>query len=270
VASLGGALAILFLVPRTPYLRHYLSTDSKTITRSLFAVDPISLSGQPVAGVVPHHLLAGRQIADFFHSLTSLAPRVIVLIGPNHEGRGEKPILLSDYLWVTDFGSIAPSSSVLSKILALPSAAKDNPVVSSDQSITSLIPYSAVYLPQTRIIPVLLRRDTTLAECTSLAQTLASFPRLMLISSIDFSHYLGLKEASDRDLFTLELIKARDYQRILALSEEYLDSPPALVTALLYQEMVGEGTIQIAAHANSVQQSNPYEPSTSYYSLFFY
>ena len=75
--------------------------------------------------------------------------------------------------------------------------------------------------------------------------------------------------ADKMDIITKELIEQRDINKILELSNDNIDSPASLATALLYAEKLDLST-------NILQQGNSFDflnikvdETTSYFSIVF-
>jgi predicted class III extradiol MEMO1 family dioxygenase len=194
---------------------------------------------KPLGGVVPHHLFVRDIITNFFQRIKTDGINQVIVIGPNHLELGEEKVIY-------------------------------NPGF-EDQSLTSVLPYIRHTFPSSEIIPIVLKRELSLAECTKLADELLQLSgNNLLIASIDFSHYLPSSQAEANDGVILSMIRNRDYQAILKLNSDYLDSPPALVVALMYYESRGLKHMTILDNTNSGARGNQYAPTTSYFSLIFY
>lgn len=193
----------------------------------------------PLGGIVPHHLFVADIIQGFFTSLRSSQFDHIVVIGPDHAELGTTNIT-------------------------------QNPTW-EDQSLTSLKPYLDNTFPQVKQTHYLLKKSTSLEECLTLAQRLTELEgQILVIASIDFSHYLSTEQALKNDRLTFSKIKSHDYPSILSMNSDYLDSPGSLVTLLLYLDLKSETYMDVLAHDNSGLRANPYDLTTSYYSIIFY
>lgn len=192
-----------------------------------------------VGGIVPHHLYVKNIIGNFFVSLPKADIDNIIILGPNHLEVGN-----SNIIWSPSF---------------------------SDQSYSDLLPFIQSTYGKSIVTPIVIKRDVSLAECHDLATKILQLPGpKLVVASIDFSHYLRSEVAEKNDQITLAMIANRDYEGILRLSSDYLDSPGALVTALIYFDAVGAGKAKMLDHTNSGRIGNPYAPSTSYFSIIFY
>ena len=202
---------------------------------------------------MPHHALAGELIAGFFSALPK--PRTIVILGPNHAESGSANIQASDYIWETPVGSVETDLTLLANLGTSVPITTNNQVVSSDQSIVTLI---------------VLKYTTLEEECLALAKALSALPDVLVVGSIDFAHNLDSKTSEKNSNIVLSSIKNRNYEDILSMQSDYLDSPPSLVTVLMYADLLGSGRMEILASADSGDFDSPYSPGTGYLSLLFY
>ena len=89
------------------------------------------------------------------------------------------------------------------------------------------------------MVTVLFTKGCPLADLESLAYLIYERSRdkeVFLLASVDFSHYLNIKETAARDLVTEELINSGDILTIRALGSANLDSAEAMVTLLSYTD----------------------------------
>ncbi len=213
------------------------------IVASRFVPNWVGVKNEPqsvvIGGIVPHHLYVRDIIGDFFTNLKSGAVDNIIILGPNHLEIGDSKIT-----YYPDF---------------------------DDQSLTALIPYVSNNFPTAKIIPIVLKRELSLSECRELAIELSKISgHNLLITSIDFSHYLSSDKAEKNDIESLAMIRNKDYESILKLNSDFMDSPPSLVTSLIYFESKGMTGIRILDNANSGRRGNPFAPTTSYFSAIVY
>nr|PZN36723.1 MAG: AmmeMemoRadiSam system protein B [Bacillota bacterium] len=102
-------------------------------------------------------------------------------------------------------------------------------------------------------MPIILHRGVTVAEARRLAGALATRigPGAVLIGSVDFSHYLPRAEAAARDRETLAAIGCRDWDTLLAMGNDHLDSPATVAVVFMAMAAAGAGEPELVAHANS-------------------
>jgi AmmeMemoRadiSam system protein B len=222
-------------------------------------------------GVIPHHLVAGYMIADFFRILSGREVERVIVIGPNHYLKGPR-MASSRYNWQTPFGILKTDAALVDELAGSGIAGVDEGAIAGEHSIAAIVPYIKYYLPDSAIVPIILHPDLTEKEAENLADLLLqnTGDGDVLVASVDFSHYLTGKEAMQRDAVTLKAIGDRDYARLLKMGDEYLDSPPSLVTLMKAMDKAGAGSMTVLHHSNSARiLEKNLEETTSYYTLIY-
>jgi len=232
---------------------------------------PVEIRGHQVSGVVPHHLVAGYLIADYFAGLSRQNPEVIIIVGPNHENRGGK-IITGFCGWQTPEGKVKTESRVVEGLLDGHLAVQDEAVLAAEHSIGSLVPFVHHYLPQAKIVPIILHHGVTFGEVDNLLNGLKPYlnDKTVLVASVDFSHYLISREAENKDTQTLIHMRNFDYPTLFNLGDDHLDSPASLALAFRHAENQGIKDFQVLDHTNSgVIMNNDLMETTSYFTLVF-
>lgn len=210
--------------------------------------------------IIPHHLLAGYMPATLFDYLENQEPSTIVLIGPNHFNRGLSNIITSNRDWKTPFGSVNANHNLIREIIAQGSVIIDEPVIKEEHSIYSLISFIAKSLPDTEVVPIILKSNIGNEEIDKLIKKLAEeLPKdAVIISSIDFSHYQTLPVSAFHDELSKPVIKNFDFARLDKLE---IDSTPSLYVLLKLMEKFGAQKPIYEMYDNPGQ--------TSHYSVWF-
>ena len=133
-----------------------------------------SIEGRVVSAVMPHHLLAGHLIAEALEILVPQQPEVVIIIGPNHFNRGGK-VITGLYGWQTPLGTVSPEVDIVSFLLEKGLAVRDEEALSNEHSVGAIVPLLKYYLPQTKIVPIILHYDVSLKEVDTLLQMLEPF-----------------------------------------------------------------------------------------------
>lgn len=241
---------------------HYRLADIQSGITS-FPPLPVTINPPVIrGGVVPHHLVAERELARYFQNLSSANYTRVILVGPNHNNSGSSFALTTNYSWATPYGLVHPEQ--------LPELPIDNEVMRSDHALEVLMPYLILYLPHARVIPVLLKATSTQAELLSLVGELKPFitPNTLVLASTDFSHYLSVTEAGRRDQTTISILKTRDYPALLRLTDTNLDSPPSVFVVL---SLLKDSNFEVFGHTSAATLLNtPASATTTHYFLNFY
>jgi len=227
--------------------------------------------GRIVSAVVPHHLVAGALIADVVSRLAPQKPERIVLIGPNHSNSGAR-IITGSYGWQTPYGIVQADTAAVNLLTEKGAAQKDEAVLENEHSIGAIVPFIRYFLPETKVVPIILHHNVRPEEVKTLLQTLepALDENTVLVSSVDFSHYLTRSEAQAKDRETLRYMRNFDYQALSRLGSDYLDSPASLAAAFLLAQKNGIREFTVLANTNSgIILQNDYIETTSYFTLLF-
>lgn len=217
--------------------------------------------GTMQAVLVPHHLVASSLLSEVFSELAKQNPKRIILVGPNHHERGSGNVQASSANWNTPFGKVAGFS------LSNKFAPALGETIAQEHSIAGLLPYIRYYTPQVSVTSVILKHKTSLTEQTAVATELAGVmsPNTVLISSVDFSHYLPLAIANLKDNVTKHILLSGDTNSVQNLNNDYLDSPATLSVLMQVCKSLNQ-PFTITNHSNSSLIFNdPYLKSTTSY-----
>ncbi len=223
-----------------------------------------------VGGIVPHHLLAGKYIATFFETIKRQKPSTVVIIGPDHFGRGRGKISTTMRDWKTPFDEVQTNIELLERVRQYAAVTVDEEVIKEEHSIYGIIPFIARTLPKTQVITFALRGDMTSEENQELARVLVDMlPKdAVVVASIDFSHYQRVEVADFHDELSHAVIQSFDYDRLKKLE---IDSVPSLETLLRYLEFRGAQKIAASFSDNSerIIGTRDVLETTSYFIPFF-
>jgi hypothetical protein len=230
--------------------------------------------GEIKGGIVPHHLLADGMIASFFKALSGQKYREIVVVAPNHKRLGKSSVNTSIKSWNTPFGTLASSKDIIQSFVSEGLAADNPGLMEEEHSISSLVPYIKYYLPDTRIIPLLIHGNYGLPNSENLAGIIKKKMgdrKFLIIASVDFSHYLTPEKADIMDEITLKAIGDRNVTAISRMTNDNLDSPPSMITLLTVMKELGANNYDVLGHDNSARITKQFSTSTtSYYTIVFY
>jgi AmmeMemoRadiSam system protein B len=233
----------------------------------------LTAKGAIRGGIVPHHLLAGRMIADFFNVLAADRPELVVVLAPNHKRVGMTGLHTSSLDWETPFGILEADGSAAALLQEKLKAADSRPIMEAEYSISGLVPYIKHYLPEARILPVLLHGDYGMENSEKLGRLLAESLRdkkAVVVASVDFSHYLPVGKADRMDEITLQALKSMDAERISRMSNDNLDSPPSVIALLAAMKAMGAKDFNLLGHNNSSRiTGSGADYTTSYFTAAF-
>jgi len=215
------------------------------------------VDGVIMAGIVPHHITASTMISGFFELLPPDFYDMVIILAPNHEA------VLADV--VTSYRHWDIGNGVFTNqdfINALLAENNINTTVSHhylefDHSASILIPFIYYYLPNVQVAPLLLNRTLSIERTKQLFHWINNWiaesnKNILLLCSIDFSHFLTMPEARVRDVVTKNAIEQRNFHKIHTLCDFYLDSPASLIIFLMYIDGLNL-SLQIIDHSDATE-----------------
>lgn len=217
-------------------------------------------------GIIPHHLIVKDKIAAFFEGIKKEKYKTIILIGPNHFDAGKGNILASNAKWITPYGEIRPDSSLIKK---LDLGVEENPFI-KEHSISGLISFIKRSLPESEIVPIIIKVNTSNQEIEDLAKKISDNVDkndVLVVSSVDFSHYQNKNTADYHDNQSNSIIKTFDFDRI---DQMEIDSPPSIYLLLKYLELnkIQKSELLFSTNSGSLM-AKEYEPTTSHNIYYF-
>jgi len=256
-------------------INYYPNQFNKTINLS-GQLSKTFTNNEISAGIIPHDITHGEYIAHFFNNLKKQNPKKIILIGPNHFELGSSRIITTAKNWSTPYGIVKADQNNIQKLLENPAIIENNQVVENEHSISGIVPYIAYYLPQVEITPLILKAELSLNDIGILNDIINTKldDDIMIVASVDFSHYLTSGQAVNRDLVTQKALAEFDYRKIMSFGpsfNDYLDSPPTIALLLKWLESNNIKNNKILYNTNSGILSNNFsDPVTSYFEMIYY
>jgi len=163
----------------------------------------------PHAGYIYSGKVAGQTLAGV------KIPSEVVILGPNHHGRGHVAAVYASGAWETPIGQTSISVKLAERILReCPMAAEDTVAHRYEHSLEVQLPFLQLKAPETRIVPICISRmplDLLLEMGNGLARAIASCSEPpLIIASTDMTHYESGKNARQKDFLALEKVLALD------------------------------------------------------------
>lgn len=257
-----------------PTIKHSIF-DEQAFTQGITKAinKPYAFNHKLFGAVTPHHMLASHLISGVFQELSLYPPKTIILVGPNHEDRGSHSVITVSSQWETAAGIIKPDTLFIEKLLDQGLAFEDEETMLSDHAVASLLPFLKHFLPNTAVVPLLLKASTTSQEIETLATVITqhSGDDTAIVISTDFSHYLPLSIAEQKDEEMRAIFVRKNIPEILSLNNDYLDSPPSLALLLLVMDKKQINNMIEFDHNNSgLLVPDTQGETTSYFTLGFY
>lgn len=191
--------------------------------------------------IVPHYAPALGMLAGALKVAQADPPQLVILMGPDHEGKGGG-VTLSGRGWSTPYGVVEGDADAARLLLADTGieAAENHALLAQDHSVSTLVPYVAHSLEGSRAVTLLIGKYTSLSRLKALAgaiDSLAQGQSVLVLFSVDFSHYQSPEAAARLDAQTIAAIEDGNQQALLQMDGKNLDSPEAVVVALKLADM---------------------------------
>ena len=298
-----GILAYLFLAESFSTQQKIISTQSeKNKTQALFIPVPYNwplfyaalekqaakeakaensdnqAKERAVAAIAPHHDLAAEYTAELFSKLRSSEIKTVIIIGPNHENSGTADAItgLIDYRLLD--GALGTDKEWVDWLVQEKLAISESGRFVNEHSIYALVPFIKYYFPEAKIVPIILKGGLPQEQALLLGESLANrieasdaIDSVIIIGSIDFSHYLTSEQANLKDLKTKEAILNRDYGLLYSFNDDYLDSPMTATAVIAAASSLGGDKTEIVANVNQAEATGlvSVPSSTSYFTIIF-
>lgn len=234
--------------------------------------DDLHFTSTPRGAILPHHMIVGPQIAEFYKALVQkIDPSVVVILSPNHYQNGEPDIqTCQTCLYQTINGPLAIDKTLSDKIIADGMAHPYDETFIKEHGIYHHAPFIKKFFPKAQLLPIALKWQTTPQETLQLSQWLRdNLPSdSFVIASVDFSHYIPVEAADFHDVASYATIKNFDFTNVFDLE---VDSPPSISTILHLMEAKGAEQVSRLIHTNNQDfHEDRTDSTTSHQFIAFY
>ncbi|MBN1570415.1 MAG: AmmeMemoRadiSam system protein B [Acidobacteria bacterium] len=224
------------------------------------------------AVIVPHagYIYSGSVAGEVLSSVR-LPPRII-LLGPNHTGKGARLALAPAGKWDMPLG-IAPIDAEMNRALMAecPELKEDAAAHRFEHSLEVQIPFLQVLNKDFRFCALCIRAiDFPVLEALghAIARVIRSLGEsVLLIASSDMTHYETGEVAAKQDQFAIEKILALDpsglYQVILAKNISMCGFAPAAAVLTACRDL-GASAARLIRYTNSGEASGDYGRVVAY------
>ncbi len=248
-------------------MRGIYQADSRIIPPQGYAVR---------AAIVPHHLTATETIASGIAMLMSEERKKILLLSPDHFQRCPTLLCTAEGIFRTPLGDLEVDSASVALLRDSPFISTEENLFREEHGIGAVLPYIAHYHPTAKIVPLVLSLEhewfDAREDLVRLLSGLLDEDTVLLVSS-DFSHYLSLEEAEEKDEETAKAIFAGDLPGIAALENPgQSDCPRCLWLLLRIAQEKNFSNPSVVLHTNSasILKEPDIPETTSHFAIVFY
>jgi AmmeMemoRadiSam system protein B len=229
----------------------------------------IKIYFQPVAIVVPHHNFVAQKRLEYFKTIALKRPftKKIIIIGPNHFSPNQSRIIYSNRNWQLSNGELYFDKQLESNLIQF--ANLDNSIVKNDHAIFNLLPDIKTVWPKATVFPILIGQNYDVSKLDNLISNISKVCRhdCLLISSVDFSHYLPADLADVHDQKSIYDLSTQNLEEIPKLE---VDSPQSLYVLAKFSQSKNAHNWDLFYHSNSGALVNNYDVETTSHVLGSY
>jgi AmmeMemoRadiSam system protein B len=234
-------------------------SDGTFFLSAIMQQRPDPLRSRVTGITVPHHLLARDLIARTFWLASGSAYDRVIVLSPDHYGKGRTPITVTGADWRTAFGTLNGDTAAAEALLRAPGTATGS-FFPQEHGIGAVMPFIRRFFPTARIVAVAIRVDAPRAALDAFLPALegvASRGRTLVVQSTDFSHYLTPTQARARDQQTLDVLASGDAAALWSLSQpENMDSLGAQYLQMRVQHDVFRSALRVTENRNSASYAS--------------
>jgi AmmeMemoRadiSam system protein B len=250
-----------FYPGRGPALRvqvaEYLDGDPSA-QRTLLAM-------APHAGYIFSGKVAGKTIAQ------ACLARRIILMGPNHTGRGQKIAVWCDGRWIMPGFDVPVDSELADTLIQLPGFSADYEAHLYEHSLEVVLPFLGQSMDDFTIVPVAVSESdphALLKAGKKLGQELKKKSiEVSLVVSSDMSHYISHDQAKTIDRLAIDQILAMDpeglYQVVMRNKISMCGVLPMVLGLACIREL-GAQHAELVAYSTSGEINQDYSRVVGY------
>jgi AmmeMemoRadiSam system protein B len=224
------------------------------------------------AVVVPHagYIYSGSVVGEVFSSVR--IPDRVILLGPNHTGRGTALALAPAVPWDMPWGTVQIDAEMNRELKAhCPELKEDAAAHSFEHSLEVQIPFLQFLKPDFQFSAICIR-TIDLPTLEALGHAMAKVVQsrkgsVLLIASSDMSHYETQKEAAMQDRFAIDQMLALDpqglYRVVLEKDISMCGFAPAVAVLTACRDL-GATEGKLIRYTNSGEASGDYERVVAY------
>lgn len=231
---------------------------------------------EPAFGLVAPHAgyMYSGHVAASVYSRVEL-PRDVIILCPNHTGRGSAVAVMSSGSWITPLGPV-PINAELAEALKEESTLFEEDAIAHQQehSLEVQLPFIQYLRPDVRLVPIdigtnnlVLLREIGAALASVIA---ASQHPVLLIASSDMTHYEPADSARRKDSMAIREIERLDEDGLFAAVRDYGISMCGYAPTIAVMHAcrrLGATSARLVRYANSGDVSGDYSSVVGYAGL---
>lgn len=237
----------------------FYSGNKERLQSDVEALMVAAIPEPSIALMSPHagYLYSGAVAGKTFSHVK--IPKEVIIIGPNHHGRGHAAAVYAHGAWETPLGRVEIAASLAERLLAeCPMAADDYTAHLDEHSLEVQVPFLQHTSPGLQIVPLCIGRmplDTLQALGDGLARVISSCGEApLIVASTDMTHYESGETARQKDSLALDRVMALDPEGLYeVVYENKISMCGVLPTVVMLRAALALGATQaeLVAYSNS-------------------
>ncbi len=240
----------------------FYPANPEELLTQLDSLLPVGDESRKVKGIiVPHagYIYSGAVAGEVFAA--SQIPKRVILIGPNHHGRGDDIAVSGAVSWATPLGEVPIATALRDQLVAgIPALSIDNQAHKHEHSLEVMLPFLQRRQPELQIVPIVLGH-LSLADCLQLGTALAAVlenreDEVLLLASTDMNHFSSAQTSEKLDSLAISAMTAYDPQRLYRVVRENQISMCGVLPAVTVMQTackLGARECQLVRYAHSGQ-----------------
>jgi AmmeMemoRadiSam system protein B len=224
------------------------------------------------AVLVPHagYIYSGSVAGEVFSAVH--LPSRIILLGPNHSGRGAALALAPVGAWHMPLGTVWIDAEMNQSLMAeYPGLQEDSLAHRSEHSLEVQIPFIQVLQPGFRFSAICVRAtdySTLEALGHAMARVINALEEsVLLVASSDMTHYETAEDASRKDQFAIDRVLAVDpgglHQIVMEKDISMCGFAPTVAVLVSCRDL-GASEGRLIRYTNSGETSGDYNQVVAY------
>lgn len=229
---------------------------------------------QPVEGIsgaiLPHHLEMPELLGVAIRMVARPGVKRAIVLFPDHFFHSTAPFATTARGFDTILGPV-PSDPAAGGLID-GALVQDSCLFDKEHGVRAVLPFMARLMPGVSVIPVAVSINSRREHWDAMAERLAPLlgPDTVVLQATDFSHYLPLHEARQRDQQVLNLLAAMDLDGVAGLVQpDHVDSVGAMYITMKLLGARGARPV-VVANANMQELYKPFIAETTSYVVAAY
>lgn len=262
---LGTFTILLLKENKTNFIYHQshwneFSPEIDRYTKLKQSVSPINL--KHIYGiVVSHHIptTIPQLIETYSRLKKTQSIKNFIVIGPDHNSAGNTTVTVSNSSFFTIYGEVKPIDGLALKLENTKLANIDEKPFDLEHSVGSQILIISKLFPNANVTPIIIRSDIKKEHAKILGNEISKFldEDTMLVTSVDFSHYLSSDQSYPIDKISGEIIRKLDADSLSLVEVDSIGSASIFIEAMKIKKAFDTENL-IVLNTNNFMENSDY------------